>query len=84
MRNFTSDNVHKLCDNIVAFTYREGSVITSFLATFDPAASNETVSSVQTAMQPELSANATGTFLGTFQLEGTRETAVTLQGKFPL
>ncbi len=81
--NFTSDNMYKPCGNIVAFTYREGSVITSFVATFDPAASNETDSTVQAAMQPELDATNTGTFLGPYQLDGTRQTAVTFQGKSP-
>ena len=61
------------------FTYREGSVRATYVATFDPA-SNVTVSNVQAAIQPQLSENVNGTFLGQYELSGTRQTAVLYQG----
>jgi hypothetical protein len=51
----------------------------TYLATFDPA-SNETVSNVQAAIQPQLGENVNGTFLGQYRLSGTRQTAVLYQG----
>jgi hypothetical protein len=54
-------------------------VIATYVVTFDPA-SNLTVSNVQAAIQPQLSVNVNGTFLGQYQLSGTRQTAVMYQG----
>ena len=47
----------------------------------DEAATNETESSVQSAIQSVLSVNSTGVFLGQYQLRGDRVTAVTIEGK---
>ncbi|CAB4025972.1 mucin isoform X1, partial [Paramuricea clavata] len=58
--------------------FTEGSVRATYVATFDPA-SNETVSNVQAAIQPQLNATINGTFLGQYQLSGTRQTAVLYQ-----
>ncbi|CAB4014909.1 3-oxoacyl-[acyl-carrier- ] synthase, mitochondrial, partial [Paramuricea clavata] len=58
--------------------FREGSVIATYLATFDPA-SKETVSNAQAAIQTQLSENVNGTFLGQYQLSGTRQTAIMYQ-----
>jgi hypothetical protein len=66
---------------IIAFTYREGSIVVTYVATFDPAATNETASTIQAAIQQELFVNGTGTFLGQYQLQGTRQTALIYQGK---
>lgn len=66
---------------IIAFTYRDGSIVVTYVATFDPTATNETASTIQAAIQQEILVNSTGTFLGQFLLQGTRQTALTYQGK---
>ena len=55
-------------------------MVATYVSTFD-SASNETASSVQAVIQSELTSNNTGTFLGPYQLSGTRQTAVTYTGK---
>ena len=60
---------------------RDGSVIVSFLVSLDEAATNETESSVQSALQSVLSVNSTGVFLGQYELRGNRLTVVTIKGK---
>lgn len=61
------------------FHYSRGSVIAEYLVTFDPE-SNETVSSIQSAIQEILNVNSTGTFLEEFELFGTKQDAVRYEG----
>ena len=62
------------------FTFSRGSIVATYVATVDPA-SNETASSMQAVIQEELTMDNDRTFLGQLQLSGTRQTAVTYQGK---
>lgn len=46
------------------------------------ARSSETILSLDTAIQSMLTHNNTGTFLGPYRLEGTRQNAINYTGKF--
>ncbi|CAB3985000.1 mucin isoform X1, partial [Paramuricea clavata] len=59
--------------------FREGSVIATYVVTFGQARQEITVSNVQAAIQRQVTETVTGTFLGQYQLSGTRQTAVMYQ-----
>ncbi|CAB4002911.1 63 kDa sperm flagellar membrane -like, partial [Paramuricea clavata] len=59
--------------------FSAGTIVVTYLATLDPSATNETASTIQAAIQQQLFVNGTGTFLGQYHLQGTRQTALTFE-----